>query len=98
MLRPMSYASDLDDFAQVTTMSGLGRLPTRRERDLGLVPTRYSYGGSQEEGATLYHPIAGNSHNGLRLGKLPETVQELELRVRVSTSYYLYTTGHELYA
>ncbi len=35
-----------------------------------------------------------NSHKGLRLGKIPENVQrvqELELRVRVSTGYYLYT-------
>ncbi len=54
------------------------------------------YGGSQEEGATLDRPIVGNSHNRLGLGKLPETVretvQELELRVRVSTGYYLYTS------
>ncbi len=56
------------------------------------MPTRYSYGVSQEEGAALNHPI-GNSHKGLGLGKLLERVQELELRVRVSTGYYLYTNG-----
>jgi len=56
------------------------------------VPTRFSYGGSQEEGATLNRPVAGNSHKGLGLGKLPEKVQELKLRVRVSTGYYLYTS------
>ncbi len=92
MLRPMSYASDLDDLHKSLQRRVLGHLPTRRERDLGLVPTRYSYGGSQEEGAALYCPITGNSHKGLGLGKLPEIVQELELRVRVSTGYYLYTS------
>jgi len=48
MLRPMSYASDLDDCTSHYNV-GLRALATRRERDLGLVPTRYSYGGSQEE-------------------------------------------------
>ncbi len=56
------------------------------------MPTRFNDNVSQEEGAALNRPIAGNSHKGLGFGKLPETVQELELRVRVSTGYYLYTT------
>ncbi len=46
-------------------------------------------------GSRAQPPIAGNSRKGLGLGKMPETVQgvqELELRVRASTSYYLYTT------
>ncbi len=44
----MLYVSDLDKCAQVTMT-----------RDLGLMPIRYSYDDSQEEGATLYHPIKG---------------------------------------
>ena len=44
----MSYMSDLDDLHKSLLM-----------RDLGLVPTRYSYGDSQGEGATLNHPLEG---------------------------------------
>ncbi len=59
------------------------------------MPTRFSYDDAQEEGAALDLPIVVDSHKGLGLGEFPENVQrvqELELRVRVSTSYYLYTT------
>jgi len=41
----MSYVSDLDDLHKSIPM-----------RDLGLVPTRYSYDDSQGEGATLNRP------------------------------------------
>ena len=53
--------------------------------------TRCSYGDSQGEGAALYHPREGIVTTDLDWGKLPEKVQELELRVRASTGYYLYT-------
>ncbi len=56
------------------------------------MPTRFSYGGSQEEGAVLNRPIEENSHTDSDWGNIQERVQELELRVRVSTGYYLYTT------
>ena len=48
MLRLVSYTSDLDD---------LHKSP--QTRDLGLVPTRYSYEGSQGEGAALNRPLDG---------------------------------------
>ncbi len=48
MLQPMSYTSDLDD---------LHKSPLTR--DLGLVPTRYSYDDSQGEGAALNCPREG---------------------------------------
>ena len=48
MLRLMSYASDLDDLHK-----------SQRTRDLGLVPTRFSYGGLQGEGAVLNRPREG---------------------------------------
>ena len=79
MLQPMSYASDLDELHK-----------SQQTRDLGLVPTRYSYDDSQGGGATLNHPREGvvtkDSYWNHKMG-----VQELELRVRVSTGYYLYT-------
>ncbi len=45
MLQPMLYTSDLDKLHK-----------SQRTRDLGLVPTRYSYDGAQGEGAALNHP------------------------------------------
>ena len=42
MLRPMSYASDLDELHK-----------SQQTRDLGLVPTRFSQDDAQGEGATL---------------------------------------------
>ena len=56
------------------------------------MPTRYSYGGSQGEGAVLNRPLEGVVTKDFDWGERPERVQELELRVRVSTGYYLYTT------
>ena len=58
MLRPMSYVSDLDELYK-----------SQQTRDLGLVPTRYSYDDSHEEGAALNHPIEGDGHRGLGFGE-----------------------------
>ncbi len=76
----MSYASDLDDLHK-----------SQRTRDLGLVPTRFSQEDAQGEGAALNRPQEGNSHKGLIIGEHKMGVQELELEVRASTWYYLYT-------
>ncbi len=80
MLRPMSYVSDLDNLHK-----------SRLIRDLGLVPTRYSYNGSQGEGAALNNPLEGIVTKDLYWGEHKMGVQELELSIRVSTGYYLYT-------
>src|SRR6266404_4616640 len=82
MLRPMSYASDLDDLHK-----------SQWTRDLGLVPTRYSYYGAQGGGSRARLSMRGNSHKGLVFGDTRWGVQELKLRVQVSTGYYLYTNG-----
>ena len=54
------------------------------------MPTRYSYGGSQGEGAALNRPLKGIVTKDSDW-ECQERVQELELKVQVSTKYYLYT-------
>ncbi len=78
----MSYVSDLDDLHK-----------SQWTRDLGLVPTRYSYYGAQGGGSRARLSMRGNSHKGLVFGDTRWGVQELKLRVQVSTGYYLYTNG-----
>ena len=58
MLRLKSYASDLDEFAQVTADKG----PWARANKVQL-------GDSHKEGAVLNLPIEGTSRKGLRLGE-----------------------------
>ena len=77
MLRPMSYASDLDNLHKL-----------QQTRDLGLVPTRFSQDDSQGEGAALNHPLEGIVTKDSYWGEHKMGVQELELRVQVSTGYY----------
>ncbi len=59
-------------------------------RDFGLVPTRFSQDDAQGEGAALNRPQEGIVTR-TRIGEHKIGVQELKLRVRASTGYYLYT-------
>ena len=55
------------------------------------MPTRFSQDDAQGEGAMLNRPQRGIVTKDSYLGEHKMGVQELKLRVQVSTGYYLYT-------